>query len=70
MRSHPFPDGSLVLTYLDHRPPDSRGEYVGKKVVGIIESYIREYNPADSYYLIFINERIQARDRSDVWFVS
>mgnify|MGYP003152843010 CR=1 FL=1 len=62
MISHPFPDGSLVKTY--GRPNDKTLTY------GIVEGYVRDYNPCDSFYFILIDNRIQARNRRDVWLVN
>jgi len=71
MKFHPFPDGSLVMTYLDCPSPlRDQQRHKEKKATGIVDSYVREYNPVDSYYIIFINEKLQIRDRGDVWFVS
>ena len=73
MRSHPYPEGSLVMTYDKHTNKYRRHVQKHKphnKVPGIVESYIRDYDPGDSYYLILIGGKIEYRDRCEVWFVS
>ena len=74
MMSHPYPDGSLIMTYLHNRSKFRRSqkhpEHEREIVVGIVEGYVREYNPSDSYYMVLVDEKVQIRDRSEVWFMS
>ena len=73
MTSHPYPRGSLVMTYDKHTDKYRRRvqkHKPRKKVAGIVECYIRDYNPCDSYYMILVSGKIEYRDRDEVWFVS
>ena len=54
---HPYPDGTLVKTH---------GKSGDADVYGVIESYIRDYNPCDSFYFVLIDGQIESRDRNDV----
>ena len=58
MMAHPYPDGTLVRTFSS--PGEPYDTY------GIVESYIRDYNPCDSFYFILVNGKVSVRDRKHV----
>ncbi len=61
MISHPYPDGTLV------KIKDYRKEHDSPPVFGIVESYVRGYEPKDSCYFVLVGEKLQTFDRNCVW---
>jgi len=68
MWSHPLPEGTLVWTHCDFKKCVNDVEIPARvNRVAIIESYIREYNPCDSFYYVIIGKDLCMRERGEVW---
>ena len=65
---HPLPDGSLVWVSSGSYGHHPRGMHNPEcRQLGIIESYVRDYNPCDSFYFVVVGERLTTRERGSVW---